>query len=699
MSAFSNDPKATIDFETRSAAELGDVGSWVYSKHPSTEVLVLCYRLPYWEPDRVEDWYPDFPEHGIDGTAEPVELFNWIRSGGLVEAHNAFFERCIWQNVMVPRYSWPTVPGDAWRCSAAKAAAHSLPRNLEMLCKALGTPQQKDVEGAKTMKKMAKPRKPKKAEVLAYAAEHKIAFSDWKELVERMPVLWHFDETMFLDVLVPYCRQDVRAEESCSHRLRDLSRVETEVYLMDQRINERGVQLDRAAVETALELVGEVYVDLNAELVRVTGGQVERATQRARIVEWLHVNGVPITDTQGATVDEWLKRRDLPPKSYRVLELMRALGRSSTAKYEAFRNYADPDDWRIRGTLLYHGAGTGRWAGAGPQPHNFPRGSIKDMALAWSVIQTKDMALIEALYDDLMTLLSHALRGAIVARPGRKLVAADYAAIEARVIFWLADDQAALDIFRRGECIYCDMASGIYKRPIVKPDPKRGIAGDPDERQMGKQAILGLGFQMGWNKFVDTCAKYGIFIEPEFAKYVVDTYRGKYWRVKQMWWDQEAAALEAVRTGRTIRCGRIQWRVIDDFLFCKLPSGRTLAYPYPRIVKKLMPWSSTDFRDALSFMGVDPYTKKWIRQDTYGGTLVENIVQATARDLMADAMLRCEETGVYDVVLSVHDELVTEVEEGAGSAKALEKLMSQVPVWAEGCPVVAEGWEGPRYRK
>lgn len=688
-------PKATIDFETRSEADIGDVGAWVYSLHPTTQILCLCYRLPHWEEGRVEDWYPAFDEFGIPQAPLPEELFYWIQGGGLVEAHNAFFERSIWINVMVARHGWMPVPGNQWRCSAAKAAAHSLPRGLETLCKALGTHNQKDMVGSKTMLKMCKPRKPLKRDVVAWALERGVVIkgTEWKEMVKDLPPLWLFTPEVFFDILLPYCRKDVLAEEDAANMLRDLSPTETEVYLMDQELNERGVQLDPQAINTALELVGEIYTTLNAELIKITAGQVEKATQRARALAWLNERGVPITDTQGPTVDDWLKRKDMDPKAYRVLELMRALGRSSTAKYIAFSQFSDPRDDRARGMLLYHGASTGRWTGSGPQPHNFPRGDIKNMSLAWDVLQTKDVPLIELLYEDLMTVLSHALRGVIVASPGKELIAADYAAIEARVIFWLADEQSALDIFRRGDCIYCEMASDIYKREVIK-----GV--DFNERQMGKQAILGLGFQMGWKKFVDTCAKYGIMIEPEFAKYVVDTYRGKYWKVKQMWWDQEAAAIEAVRfKGRTIRCGRIQWRVVDQFLYCKLPSGRRLAYPFPAIVKKSMPWDQSDMRDALSFMGIDSYTRQWVRQDTYGGTLVENIVQATARDLMADAMLRCEATGVYDVVLSVHDELITEVVKGRGSVKELEHLMSQVPAWAEGCPVTAEGWVGPRYKK
>lgn len=727
------EPRATIDCETRSEADLLDVGTWAYSRHPSTECLCLCYRLPYWEPGRVDDWWPAFPEHGVEAAPDPVELWQWIADGGAVEAHNAFFERSIWRNVLQRLHGWPAVPSRSWRCSAAKGAAHSMPRSLEALANALGVRQRKDVEGAKLMKAMSRPRKPLKADAMAWVegrargndglAESLRALGvggqgraryrlrvvpdderpwryraelrrDSTELAVDLPVWWRFDPGEFAGGLVPYCRQDVLTEEACSEALPDLTPTESEVYLMDQDINERGVQLDMGAIDTALSLVGVAQRDLNAELLELTDGRVERATQRARLLAWLHEHGAELPNTQGPTVDEWLARPTVGPRARRGLELMRALGRSSTAKYLAFQAYADPADGRARGMLLYHGAGTGRWAGSGPQPHNFPRGAIKDMALVWRVLSTRDVELIELLYDDLMTTLSHALRGVIVASPGHRLVAADYAAIEARVIFWLAGEDTALEILRRGDCIYCDMASTIYNRTIVK-----GV--DLDERQMGKQAILGLGFQMGWKKFVDTCAKYGIMIDPDFAQFVVNAYREKYHRVKRMWWDQEAAAVAAVRANgsRVVRCGRVSWAKVGRFLYCKLPSGRCLAYPDPAVTREPLPWDGTKTKEVLTFMGVDSYTKKWCRQRTYGGTLVENIVQATARDLMADAMLRCEASGVYRVVLSVHDELVTEVREGVGSVRDLERLMSRVPDWADGCPVVAEGWEGPRYRK
>lgn len=712
-----NAPKATIDFETRSACSIKDCGSWRYSLDPTTEVMCLAFRLPHWEEGRTALWHPAFPHLGVAEADCPelAELFEWIREGRLVEAHNAWFERGIWTNVCVPRMGWPEVGHWQWRCSAAKAAAYSLPRNLENLTVALALRVKKDVEGAKVMKKMAKPRKPLKRDVLAWLDDNAAlplpakkclttlypnddgtyrVVAEWDGGSEEhdLPLFWN-ESAELLERLCAYCRVDVLAEEAASRRLRDLSPKETEMYLMDQHINQMGFQLDREGIEAALQIVEGIFSELNAELVELTGGQVQKATQRARMMAWFQENGLPLEDTQGTTIDAWLKREDVEPRVRRGLELVRALGRSSTAKFVAAQNWADPATWRVHGGLLYHGAGTGRWSGSGVQPHNFPRGSIKDMGLAWEVIKSRDLALMELLYGDAMELLSHALRGMIVPTPGRRLMVADYAAIEARVVLWLADDQEALDVFRRNECIYMAMATEIYGRLINDKEAQA------QERQMGKQAVLGLGYQMGAKKFQATLAeKWGIFIELDFAQRIVDAYRNKFWRVKKMWWDQEAAAIAAVRApGRVVRCGKVQWCCFDGFLHCKLPSGRLLGYCDPRVIRKPTPWGEQ--KDALTYMGVDPYTKKWRRQDTYGGMLVENITQATARDLMADAMLRCHKEGLYDVILSVHDELIAECDMDTGDVEDFEATMAHVPDWAEGCPVKAEGWTGLRYRK
>lgn len=319
-----------------------------------------------------------------------------------------------------------------------------------------------------------------------------------------------------------------------------------------------------------------------------------------------------------------------------------------------------------------------------------------------------------------MEVLSSALRGAIIPADGHELFVADFASIEARVVLWLAEDHDALDVFHRGEDIYCVMASSIYGRDINKTD-------HPDERQLGKVAILGLGFQMGPSKFVESAAGYGITLKEDSecancgltsrehrkvrshyfdpidpdeitAVKVVDAFRSKFWRVKEMWDDQNAAAIRAVQNPNTyIIAGRMLWIVENGFLYCELPSGRRLAYPDPEVREKETPWG--EMRPLLTFMGINPYNRQWQRQHAYGGLLVENQTQAVARDLMMEAMVRVENTKRYFVVLTVHDELVAEAAIGTGSVKEFESLVCAIPEWAEGCPVDAEGWNGSRYRK
>ncbi len=290
-----------------------------------------------------------------------------------------------------------------------------------------------------------------------------------------------------------------------------------------------------------------------------------------------------------------------------------------------------------------------------------------------------------------MTLLSHGLRGAIVAAPGHQLFVADYAAIEARVVMWLAGEDA-IGIFQPGTDIYCELASSIYGYPVI-PNKEN----QPPERFCGKQATLGCGFQMGWSKFQATCAKYGIEISDELAQKAVNAYRERFWRVKQMWYDQEQAAIDALHIDTEdtpVPCGYVSWVLEGQFLFCTLPSGRRIAYPKPQLTKRKTPWGETKW--VLAFMGMNPITRKWERQTTYGGSIVENVTQGVARDVMAEAMLRCEASG-YPIVLSVHDEVIAE--SANGDIKEFERLVARVPVWASGMPIAVEGFVAQRYKK
>ncbi len=413
------------------------------------------------------------------------------------------------------------------------------------------------------------------------------------------------------------------------------------------------------------------------------------------MLKWFEEVGLKLYDTQKATLDETLETDgdsafcDLTPEARRGLELVRALGRSSTAKYQAMADWMAPDG-KVRGGLLYHGASTGRWAGKGVQPHNFVKGTMKvDQDELWACLKRGHRLEISQLYRGVMEALSNALRGAIIPSKGYQFYVADYNAIEARVLLWLVNDQKSLDIFRSGRDIYCEMASDIYERPITKDK-------DPQERQLGKATILGCGYQMGGSKFVSTAAMYGVEIDEDFSKQVVDTYRETHPEVVAEWAAQEAAAKKAVQTRKTVFCGKVSWFVEGKFLYCKLPSGRRLAYAYPELKELEMPWGGTKL--CLTFMGVDSKTHQWKRQKTYGGSIVENIVQAIARDLMADAMLRAGQYG-YLVVLTVHDELIAEALIGHGSVHEFEQIMARNPDWAEGCPVLAEGWSGFRYKK
>ncbi len=655
-----------IDFETRSTVNLKKQGMYRYAEDLSTEVLCLAYAI---DDGPVQLWHRGHP--AVDESDPPDYLLSAVSDRKtIVEAHNAGFERCIWMN-WGKRVGWPQIADHQWRCTAAKAAAYNLPRALASVSHALDLTQKKDDEGHRLMLKLSKPRK--------------VTISDkspWHEKPEELERVWK------------YCMTDVEVERLLSHRLQDLPFTELEVFRADMQINQRGIACDQALIAKALTIIDRCVLELNGELTLITNGHVHSAAQREKLLQWLRDEGVNIWDTQGATIDWALERFEkgeilLTPPAIKVLQICRSVNRTSTAKYESMRIHSCKDG-RIRGTMLYHGASTGRWAGKGIQPHNYPVGKIDNMEAACNEVLTGDKVWLEVLYGDVMQFLSWTLRGALIAGPGKDLMAADYSAIEARVTLWHAMDEAGLDVFRRGEDIYKFTAASVYN--VRYEDVNKA------QRQMGKQAVLGLGFQMGPPKFMETCAKYGIDITEEFAQQVVQSYREKYHLVKSFWYDCESAAILAVQNlGKMYTVNRIAYGCQDGFLFCRLPSGRKLAYYDPKIQMKETPWG--ELKPSLTFMGTDSLTKKWVRQHTYGGKLVENLVQATARDLMAEAILRAEDTKIYPIILSVHDELIAEVNEGEGSVEEFESILTVNPSWADGLPIGAEGWRGKRYKK
>ncbi len=647
-----------VDFETRSKCDLIKEGAWKYSLHPSTEVLCMAWAI---DDGEVQLWKAGDPIpkvflgynhviHGVNGREEVISP--------LCEAHNAFFELAIWTNVL----KWPAVK---WCCSAAKCAAHSLPRSLDKAGKALGLSIQKDQEGKRVMMKMCKPRKPTK----------------------HNPAIWHERPEDF-QKLYAYCMDDVRAERALGHALRDLSAQETKVWELDQKINVRGVRVDVDAVQAALDLSEEYTERLNEEMFAATNGEVLRASEAGKLTKWCNSMGVAMNSVAKQELADALNNMEMPEEVRTALTIRQRAAKTSVAKYKAMKAATAPDG-RIRDLLMYHGASTGRWTGKLVQPQNLPRNNFKgDLEQYFTILKTATPSAFELCFPEVMETISSLIRPCFIASEGKALFGGDYSSIEARVLLWLAGDERALDLFRHGKDVYLDLASEIYN---MRPED---IAKDSRERQLGKQGILGCGYGMGHAKFLTTCEAYGIEIDEEMAQKVVDTYRNKYHKVKSMWYDMERAAISAVETGDMQFCGKIGWGIDGDFLYAKLPSKRLIAYYKPEVRMTETPWGQE--KNTLTYMATNSVTRKWERERTYGGKIVENITQGVARDVMAEAMLRCEDAG-YEVVLTVHDEILTE--KGDGNVKEFENLMSALPDWAEGLPVEVEGWSGQRYLK
>lgn len=686
----SNQKYLILDFETRSEADLRKVGAYEYANHPTTQILCASWRLGtraqlQWDLDNKIK--PKVWSSAFDNSDNAILLGSYLTDKDIkVIAHNALFEQVITRFVFSKYVKTATIffggpfvemserlgviPHNRWVCTASMAAALALPRNLEGACSALKLPIQKDMDGRRLILKYCKPRKPTK----------------------NNPAKWH---TLARDLrrIMLYCQNDVDAETLLFLTLPELSPNERKIWLLDQKINFNGFQVDRDLVTASLKLIAEETKNLNAETKELTGDSPGSTTQRAAILEWLLREGVFLPDLRAKTVSDAIKENVVEGDAKRILQIRQAVSKVSTKKYSAF-DARSRVDGRVRDILVYHTASTGRWGGSGVQPQNFPRGNISDTELASDILKSGDLEFIRLIYGDPMAVLSSCLRAVIIAPKGHELFCADYAAIEARVLFWVAKHDVGLDGFFNNKPMYEEMASKIYNVPsndITKL-----------QRQVGKQAFLGCGYGMGWKKFLLTCKNFGMEVDEVLAQTAVKAYRTLNRPVVALWANLERAAIEAVaRKGVKFTINNTKWWVErlnaeNEVLYCQLPSGRRLAYLNPEIRYQVTPWEEK--RAVLYHWGLNPLTRKWECSGTYGGKLCENVIQAVSRDLMAEAMLRIDEKG-YKIVLTVHDELLAEKRKDEGCIKEFEKLMEVLPDWATGAPVKATGWKGERYKK
>jgi DNA polymerase len=632
----------SIDFETRSAVDLRKTGVYKYASDPSTDIWCMAYKAPW--SDDVQVWLPS------DEMDERLE--DWIVEGGLLSAWNANFERTIWNEIMVSRYQWPRTSIKQWRCTMAQASAMGLPRALGQAASVLGVEEQKDKAGAALMLRMARPRK--------VNADGSYTWWNTKDKI---------------DTLVAYCVQDVKTELSVAATLNAMPDSERRLYQLDQRINDRGVKVDLDLIERVSKLANSASENIDAEIKRLTNGQVKAATNAMDLTAWLRSYGLQVKSVDKQTVTRMLGMEKLHPIIKQVLRLRQDGAKSSTAKYEAMVNAANADN-RMRGLLMYHGAATGRWSGRLVQPQNFPRPQKKQDELDQIIAKLKaDEDVSE--YGAGTVLASDLLRSMLIAEDGHRLMFADYSAIEARVLAWIAGQTDLVETFRKGGDVYKEMASAIYNVNVENVTD--------GQRQVGKMAILGCGYGMGGKRFAEQCATMGINVDEDEAKRIVSVYREKNDRIAQYWRNSENEFVEMVKgAGRVGSVG------------LPLPSGRSLTYHNPRIIQRETPWGA--MRDTAQVDTLNSVTRQWVSQIIWGGLLTENVVQATARDLMATAMMALELKG-YNVILSVHDEIICEVPDDFGSLEEMIDIMTRCPSWADGCPINAEGKEGKRYRK
>lgn len=681
------------------------VGVAVYTEHPDAEVLSCAYNLKDGKGARL--WTPDLPA--------PVDLFDHLANGGLLEAWNSFFEYSVWNNICVKKYGWPFLPIGQLRCAMAKARAFGLPGSLAYAGDVIKSNVTKDKDGKRLLNKFSMPRKPTKAD-----PSHRIRPQDDPDDAKR---------------LYEYNLRDIEAEAEIAAKVPDLNDFEQAFWLLDQRINARGVRVDTKAIQDCIAVIEQAYTEYNGELRALTKGAVESASQVARLITWLASLRIHTTSLDDEHITTLLQRDDLTPDVRRVLTIRSFIGSAAVKKLYAMINRASKEG-RLHELFVYHSARTGRFAGAGVQPQNFPNSGnpvricdchryngVSFKTCAWCgqalsgtpkdwnpqavedalyTIASRDLKCVEYFWGDAISIISGCLRGMFIASPGHDLICSDYSAIEAVVLAALAGEEWQLDVFRTHGKIYEMTGARIARVPFDDIDKSHPA------RKLGKIASLASGYQ-GW---LGAWKQFGAdsFLSDDEIKQSILAWRAASPAIVRMWGDQpnwrnseyiglEGMAVQAIMNpGVEFNYRGITYLVKRNIMYCRLLSGRYIVYHNPRLS---LDKERDKYRIEFDGYNTNPMQGAigWVSMQTYGGKLTENVVQATARDLLAYAMINLEAAG-YPIVLHVHDEIVAEVPEGVGSVSEFESIMATPPAWASNWPIKASGgWRAKRYGK
>ena len=632
----------SIDFETRSKANLPDVGLDIYANDPTTEVLCIAVGT---EPHNVVVLLP---------TSQNNPLFEHVRNGGKIAAWNAMFEYAIWNCVCVPKYGWPVLKLEQVIDSMAIAAANNVPQSLDEAGTFMDAAHKKDAIGARLIQKLCKPNR-------------KGEFENDPELLKQL-----FD----------YCAQDVRTEMAIVGLLRPLTTTEQDVWELTQRINLRGVPVDPNELQNAVKAVQSAQKEIDEATLALTGC---KPSERAKLLTWVNAQGVKMDDLTAESVSKMLQC-SIPTRVKKALELRQEGSQTSVAKYAKMMEIQR--EGKIRNTLVYHGASTGRWASRGGlNLQNIARPTLSDEHIERAIPQVFGGA------SGTMAELSSLVRSAISAPPGKTFVDVDFSSIENRVGVYLAGQKDKVELFRKG----------LDEYKVFAADSLYGVAYDDvtkDMRQVSKSAVLGAMFGQGAKGLVKYAEGMGVKLSEGQAKNAVDNYRASYSRVKELWAKCETAAIQAVENpGNPFRAGdRLVLKVAKSALWMQLPSGRLICWQRPELELLTTPWGAQKL--GVTVHSQSTYTRQWGRNALIGSSIFQSAVQGTARDCLAVAMLNLEQAG-YEVINSIHDEVLLLVEEqnGESALDDVVKIMTTPPTWAPDFPLAAEGWFGKRYRK
>lgn len=639
-----------IDIETYSDIDLIRSGVYAYTTSPKFEILLFAYSF-----DDEEVKVIDL----ASGETLPNEIILALEDEKIIKtAFNANFER-----VCLSKYLNKKLSAKSWRCTAVQAASLGLPLSLDGVAQVLGLQKQKMKEGKELIKYFSVPCKPTKSNGERNRNYPHHSLERW-------------------EVFKKYCAQDVEVEKAIRKRLERYPIItsEQEIYVLDQEINDRGILIDTKLVEKSIECENIHKEDIYAEAQKLTG--LENPNSVIQLKQWLLENGVEVESLSKKTVADLAK--DAEEDVQRLLNLRSQLSKTSVKKYEAIERVLCADK-RVRGLLQFYGANrTGRWAGRLVQVQNLPQNHIKDLTLARDLVKNGEFETLDMLFDNVSQVLSELIRTAFIPKENHRFIVADFSAIEARVIAWLAEEKWRLDVFNSHGKIYEASASQMFKIPIEE------ITKTSPLRQKGKISELALGY----GGSVGALAAMGALdmgVKEEELQGLVSKWRQANPNITKLWWDIDKAAIKVVKEKSFEVVGKIKIFYEKGIMFITLPSGRNLSYIKPRL-------ETNKFgRKGITYEGIGA-TKKWERIETYGPKLVENIVQATARDLLAEAMINVDKKG-YEIVMHVHDEIIVETPIGKGSLKEVCDVMAIAPEWAKGLPLRADGFECEYYRK